>query len=909
MAIYHFSGTIISRSQGRSAVACAAYRSGELLHDEKYAKDHDYTHKQDVAFSEILLPNGAPISFSNRETLWNAVESFEKRKDAQLAREFNFALPRELTLEQNIALAIDFVKETFVNQGMIADLCIHNDIQPDGQLHPHAHVMLSMREVNENGFGQKVREWNDKALLFSWREAWSEFTNQHLALNGHDLRIDHRSLAEQKISLEPQHKIGASVARDRLVRMEDHQRIAKENGEKLCLNPEIALHAITRQQSTFTHQDLARFVNRHTVNADQFSLVYEKIKSCDEMVPLGIDDKGRERFTTQEMLRIESRMMKNAIDLSKKNDHVVTDISKTDALLHKNLSPEQINAFDHLVGEGNLKCIVGYAGTGKSYLLGAAKEVWEAEGFTVSGVTLSGIAAENLEGSSGISSRTFASRCHYWDKGEQKLTKNDILVVDEAGMLSSRQMDRLMEEARTGQAKVILVGDPQQLQAIEAGAAFRAIAERMHYVELTDIRRQKDVWQQCATKEFAQGETTLALRRYDQHSHLHEFETKAVAKNALVEVWNDARLSDPSKIQIMLAYNRDDVLELNQLARALRMKEGELGQEVIFQTERGERALSTGDRLYFLKNDRSLGVMNGTLGTVTDTKDGVLSIRLDSDKTNSDNSRLVNITMDRYNQIDYGYAATIHKAQGVTIDRSYILASKYLDAHSTYVAMSRHRESVDLFYSKDVFLNKNDLIQTLNRERLKDISLDYLQTEGRKAFAEARGVYSEEQNKLPTYHPDKALNQNKTLTRDEERLMRQEKLREFTENAMRERGSKGHDLSSLSKNHAQTDLNEFKRQFEAKHPDKALSLKKELVPEYVSKATELMREFKRLEEIMDKGGRSSYLAKDHLEKLADKMSRQKDVMQHIREHEPSMAKEVQQLAKAFQKERDFGLEL
>ena len=139
----------------------------------------------------------------------------------------------------------------------------------------------------------------------------------------------------------------------------------------------------------------------------------------------------------------------------------------------KSLTPEQKTAFDHLVGHGDLKCVVGFAGTGKSYLLGAAREAWEAKGYAVRGVTLSGIAAENLEDSSGIESRTFASRSYYWDKGEQPLTNKDVLVVDEAGMLSSRQMARLLDEAEAGGAKVVLVGDPQQLQAIEAGAAFQ----------------------------------------------------------------------------------------------------------------------------------------------------------------------------------------------------------------------------------------------------------------------------------------------------------------------------------------------------------------------------------------------------------------------------------------------------
>ena len=880
------------------------------MHDEKYDITHDYTHKQDVANTEILLPDNAPQWMADREKLWNAVELHEKRKDAQLAREFNFALPRELTLTQNVELAREFVKETFVKQGMVADLCIHNDRLPDGQLHPHAHVMLTMREVKEDGFGQKVRAWNDKALLMTWREAWSEMANKHLALHGHDLRIDHRTLAEQGINLEPQHKIGATVARDQFVRMEDHQRIARENGDKLLADPSIAFNAITRQQSTFTHQDIARFVNRHTVDAEQFSLVYEKVKSHESIVLLGRDEKDRERFTSKEMLALESKMMERAVGLSQNDTHAVREGHQAKALSEKSLTPEQKTAFDHLVGQGDLKCVVGFAGTGKSYLLGAAKEAWEKEGYSVHGLTLSGIAAENLEGSSGIESRTFASRTFYWDKGEQVLSKKDILVVDEAGMLSSRQMARVVEEAQAGGAKVVLVGDPQQLQAIEAGAAFRAIAEQVRYVELTDIRRHREGWQQDATKELATGKTADAIHRYDRHSHLHDFKTSAVAKAALVEVWNDARLSQPDKTQIMLAYTKNDVLELNQHARTLRHQQGELGQDMAFQTERGERAFATRDRVYFLKNDRSLGVMNGTLGTIEAVKEGVLTIRLDNDDCGGVDARRVTVTTAHYNHLDYGYAATIHKAQGVTVDRSYVLASKYLDAQSTYVAMSRHRESADLFYGRDTFLTKDDLVKSLARTRTKDVTLDYLNTRDKqKEPVAVRGI--DRVDEPARVEQEIARDEGKNQTRADERLMRQAKLKAFTEVANGGRASRdaARDRSEPSIGNRNNDLSEFKRQYEARNPERANTLRDEMRPAHEKKALSLINEFKRLEEIVEKGGRPQHLAQDHLEKLAEKMTRQKDVMQYVREHHQPMEKQVNQLAKELERGRDLEREL
>ena len=167
---------------------------------------------------------------------------------------------------------------------------------------------------------------------------------------------------------------------------------------------------------------------------------------------------------------------------------------------------------------------MGFAGTGKSYLLGAAREVWEKQGYRVLGATLSGIAAEGLAGSSGIESRTLASRLYYWDKGEQRLTANDVLVVDEAGMLGSRQMARVMEEVQASGAKVVLVGDPEQLQAIEAGAAFRAILERVGFEELTEIRRQREVWQTGGHESIRHAPDAIKLwRRISNTGRLKNF--------------------------------------------------------------------------------------------------------------------------------------------------------------------------------------------------------------------------------------------------------------------------------------------------------------------------------------------------------------------------------------------------
>lgn len=206
-AIYHFSAQIISRADGRSSVAAAAYRAAEKMIDERTDTAHDFTKKRGVFHSEIMLPADAPASFSDRSALWNAVEAAEKRKKSQLAREIDIALPRCLTHDQKIALAKDYVQKTFVNAGMIADVCFH-DLDSDN---PHLHVMLTTREVSAEGFGNKNRDWNDRSLLKEWRKDWASYANRAMENAGHSHRIDHRTLLEQGITdREPQVHLGAA---------------------------------------------------------------------------------------------------------------------------------------------------------------------------------------------------------------------------------------------------------------------------------------------------------------------------------------------------------------------------------------------------------------------------------------------------------------------------------------------------------------------------------------------------------------------------------------------------------------------------------------------------------------------------------------------------------------------------
>lgn len=272
MAIFHFSVKIIARKGGRGAVASAAYRSGSRLrsavaaaayrsasrlHDQEQDRAHDFSKKGHVLHAEIMLPDGAPAQLSDRETLWNEIERTEKRKDAQLAREVEVSLPRELSDAQNIALVKDFAREHFVSKGMIADVCVHRPAARDGMDQPHAHIMLTMREVGPEGFGKKQRDWNDRALIGQWREAWAEHANAELDRAGRRERVDHRTLAAQRdealargqmdramaLDREPEGKIGAVALRMERQghapdRVQHHDRIRQGERSKEAQKPE-----------------------------------------------------------------------------------------------------------------------------------------------------------------------------------------------------------------------------------------------------------------------------------------------------------------------------------------------------------------------------------------------------------------------------------------------------------------------------------------------------------------------------------------------------------------------------------------------------------------------------------------------------------------------------------------------
>lgn len=715
MAIYHLNTHTIGRAAGHSAVAAAAYRSASKLVDERTGEVFDFTRKGGVLSAEIVTPAGVPVP--ERAALWNAAEAAEKRKDARVAREWRAALPHELNEADRRELATRMGQAIADRYGVAVDVCIHAPDREGDDRNFHVHMLATTRTIGADGalgakavieLANKDRQkagipGTSQGDITDIRREWAELTNEALERAGISARIDHRSYADQGVELTPTKHIGSdAVAMERrgldADRIGIHKADRQEQARQIAERPEIILDKITATQAVFTRRDIAAELNRYIDDAGQFQGLLAKLENSPllvEMEPANGRDPAK--FSTREMIDTERGMVECAERLARAGRHGVSGPITNAAIDGAGtLSAEQQNAVQHVLKPGSLAVVIGDAGTGKSFSMKVAREAWQAQGFNVRGAALAGKAADELQAGSGIESRTLASLEFAWKNGKDKLTSRDVLVIDEAGMIGSRQLGRVLKAAEQAGAKVVLLGDDKQLAAIEAGAAFRAVVQHVGAAEITEVRRQKHAWMREAGQQLARGSVADGLAAYAERGHVQIHGSREAARDALAASY----VADQGKgSQIILAHSNADVQALNQAVRDARKERGELAGSARFMTERGGREFAAGDRIVFLKNDRDLGVKNGTLGTVERAEDGSLAVRLDSGEARQ-------VQASQYAAVDHGYAVTIHKAQGVTVDRAYLLATPGMDRSLAYVGMTRHREAATLFAGADDFTDR-----------------------------------------------------------------------------------------------------------------------------------------------------------------------------------------------------------
>src|SRR5579883_3506212 len=893
MTICHLAKTSISKGQGKSAVAAAAYRSGEALYSASLGQVFDYSRKAGVSHSEILLPSGveAPEWMRDRQQLWSRLEEAVTRKNGRLATEFTIALPAVLDSEQRLALARDYVQQLADRYGVAADFSLHQPSREGDQRNFHVHVMLSSLKVNADGFGAKddfSHDWKTrqaKGLLPIWteiktiREAWAQTANLHLAQAGLETRIDPRSFRERGIEIEPTRHLGPKATalqrghRETLVEAITPEGQAR-NAALIRERPEQLLELVASREAVFTRQEIAIAVHRYVGSNTDYQAALAAVMNSPELVQLQgdvrvtgagrqieilgarqIDADGAEitnpadratekdrlvdvaRFSSRTMVALESRMVDRATALSDglqaqppgrqaqvdplafvrqaAYGAMAAERQAKDGTAFA-LTAEQQRAVEHVTGANRLALVLGVAGAGKSTMLEAARRTWGAAGYNVVGAALAAKAASGLWDSSGIESRTIESLVRGWEARDQwdalseadrtragvqldamiaaqrqayagpkppprnliTLTEKSVLVIDEAGMVDSRTMARLVDEVDRRGAKLVLVGDPGQLPAIQSGAAFRAISERVGYAEIATVYRQREQWQRDATMALSKGRVAEALDAYQSAGRITFTDDLADARAALVADYLKDWADGPDRTRAALAYRNADVDAMNSALRQARRDGGHLGADVSFTATRGrgrdgqprELAFAVGDRVHFLANGLldvagawpdSYGrvpghkVDNSDLGTIVEAANGRLVVRLDGERQGQPRP-LVVVDQAAYAAIDHGYAITIHKAQGATVDHAFVLPNA-LDRALSYVALSRHRESVRLYAGRDELQDLDALKATLGRWAFKQSTLDYARGFQSPGLADYRDWTAEEgRRRLEAFEAERA---------------------------------------------------------------------------------------------------------------------------------------------------------
>jgi Ti-type conjugative transfer relaxase TraA len=896
MANFHGTMKMISRQGGKSCVASLAYRSATRLEDQRTGEVWDYTQKGFVGHVEIMTPEGAPqwiVDLAqeckiNRQAalqkLSNIFEAAENRKDSQVYREFEFSLPNELMEEQNIAWAKDFIHHTFVKKGMVAIPCFHFDVDREtGMAKPHCHLLLSTRDLAEDGFGLKNRTWNDKSLCEEAREQCAAYQNLALKEHGFEVQVSHLSYADRGLDIDPQPKRGAKIIdmTERGIET-DKQKIFDmvrlKNQFKIVKNPELVFSIVTSKHSTFTRKDIAKVLHRYIDDADQFRILLDRLMASKDLVDLESREFHKDTqepvYTTKEMLRIEMGLVKTVEGLAAQQTHKVASgivdgiMARHNEKLAKygGLSADQIVAIRHMLSSDQISCVIGFAGAGKTTCLEAVKEAWEEAGYKVIGLAPTGKAARNIE-SCGIRSMTLHKFLHAQTGGREQISSQTVVIVDEAGMVDSRRFAELLSLIDTTGAKIVLMGDGNQLQSVEAGPAFRLLADRVNPAVLETVVRQQTDWQREATRLFGTLHTKRALTLYQekgcfttiqekmpdlsnkgllldhyclarqmsgriwkemledvktelgdgksfdpetdfevvsrhqdfnlfkdwkktrqgmveriigdydnqqhalkdrgadvktldslvaeykaapvpnttlfkdiesilrQMSYEHIADTRDNTRQEMVNAWAKDYHVSSDQSHLMLAFTNKDANKLNEEARAHMREQGNItGKDYTFNTQRideddfgkevityQDRTFAQGDRLLFTRNNNSLNVKNGSLGTILELSQQKLTVALDGDA-----QRTVSFSPYLYPFIDNGWATTIHKAQGVTVDHVKMLASFEQYRNLSYVGMSRHRHTLQVFGSSLDFWREDKIIDRLSRIQDKLSGFDYL---------------------------------------------------------------------------------------------------------------------------------------------------------------------------------------
>ncbi len=550
----------------------------------------------------------------------------------------------------------------------------------EAHLDEHGHHTARAAQVATYATRKAKTAGDPAGLLPAWRE-----------------RADAFGLTDQTLA--------GVVDRTTVIDPPEHGTPAAERLYRWLASPD----GLTRSVSTFGQRDVIKAICNALPGGGRVDQVLDLVNGFVEsghVVAVRVDDRAaviyrqdgvvigartdEYRWTIPEMLDTERRLLASA--LARRTTQVgIADPAAIDAAVESraSLTGEQTEMVRAICSSGDgVEIVEGVAGAGKTFALAAARDAWMASGYGVVGCSLAARAAKQLEDDAGILSSTIDRLLADIERHTTTLDDTTVLVVDEAAMVGTRKLARLLADAETTGTKVVLVGDPCQLPEIEAGGTFAGLQLRLGARMLTDNRRQTSRWERATLAELRAGDPDRAIDDYLDHDRVHQAATDIEARDLLVDAWMHAR-TDGADV-LMVAARLGDVDDLNQRARTILRDAGGLAGDQIMLAG---RPFAVRDEVLALRNDYPLGLLNGTRGVVEqiDTR------RQEMTLTATDQQLVVPFAYVEAGHLTHGYATTIHKAQGATVDRCYLLGDDTLTREHAYTALSRGRHHNELY--------------------------------------------------------------------------------------------------------------------------------------------------------------------------------------------------------------------
>ena len=630
----------------------------------------------------IAIENDADLDLARRMMEWNALPENQASKGKKCVRDaFHASLSWEKgqnpTKAEMVEAAQNFLKSMGM-EGAQALFVAHSDTA-----HRHLHIAASRVDPATG------KTYSDGEILIksqAWALKWER---------------DHGQRSQNESRQQLHKMIDAIEARDGAA----------------------VVAVLTERTPTFTGRELDKMLAYGMADKRELAAFKAEILAQPNVIGLredpayaegaeasaGRDEKAVYRYTTREVLAAEMALLRSAQRLAGDHSHGV-GIGRTEATAAAfTLKPEQVEALAHLTGAEGFAMLWGEAGTGKSHTLNAARAAYEAEGCKVVGLSWTNDIVQQMRGDGFADAATIASELKKIESGRGNWNANTVLIVDEAAMISTENLSKLTAAAGNAGAKLILAGDDAQLASIERGGMFETLRQTHGAAILSDVQRVADAGQKTAFGKMHRGEFLDALKTFDQAGGIHWAEKPTEALRGMAQKYTADVAADPAKKRFMFAFTNAEVDALNEYARARHRERGALGIDHTLATASGAQEFAAGDRVQFTgtgaREQKKQGLVNGRVGTITgiEVEDGKarVTVALDTAKGKAPQSVSfvvgANAEAGEFDKLKLGYAGTIYRGQGRTLDQSYVAHSAQWRSSAAYVALTRHRESVHIF--------------------------------------------------------------------------------------------------------------------------------------------------------------------------------------------------------------------